>query len=456
MTGDLTQSSTPDLATPSKARRSTRVFEPVRLKILGESRIGTPQLELTSALAVNCHGCVFLSRHEHRKDSWMTLEVSNQQSGTKSPPVRAQVRFVRLPGNPRELYCVGVELETPANVWGFERVPEDWLPYSDSACVAAGAAQAAGPVPEIQTATPDQGKRIPPDFSEFFVPALAWSMPEPAPSQPSPGKSENAATPPDEMIRAWEKKLREAAEQAVASAVAAHVNAALKQVVKAIEIANQESILRIAAGAGYGDTLLIPPHLGFLNRLNGELANAGERLFEWTTALFTRTQTVAQGLRIENGTPEIQPAPAEVGAVSKKLVSGQVNVRAGGDARYGIKIDTSKMLRLVVTGWFRASGGSKNDIALVLATEYEFENLIHGNEARVLFATNGIKAIEFRVPITESGSYILALNNRFSIFMPRAFTANVDLRYSTPQPSSPATDAPTGQTPRVGREKGPF
>ena len=44
-----------------------------------------------------------------------------------------------MPGNPRELYCVGVELETPANVWGFERVPEDWLPYSDSACVAAGA-----------------------------------------------------------------------------------------------------------------------------------------------------------------------------------------------------------------------------------------------------------------------------------------------------------------------------
>jgi hypothetical protein len=454
MAGDLTQSSTPDLATPSKARRSTRISEPVRLKVLGESRIGTPQLELTSALAVNCHGCVFLSRHEHPKDSWMTLEVSNQQSGPKSPPVRAQVRFVRLPGNPRELYCVGVELETPANIWGFEQVPEDWLPYSDSASVAAGAAQA-GPVPETQTATPDQPKRIPPDFTEFFAPALAWSMPEPAPSHPSLGKSENAATPPDEMIRAWEKKLREAAEQAVASAVAAHVNEALKQVVKAIEIANQESILKIAAGVGHGDTLLIPPHMGFLNRLNGEVANAGERLFEWATALLTRSQTVAQGLRIENGAPEIQPAPAEAGAVSKKLVSGQVNVRAGGDARYEVKINISKMLGPVVTGWFRASGGSKNDIALVLATEYEFENLIHGNKARVLFATDGIKAIEFRVPIAESGTYILALNNRFSIFMPRTFTANIDLRYSTPQPSSPATGSPTGQTPRIGRVKGP-
>jgi hypothetical protein len=129
----MTQSSTPDLATTSKARRSKRILEPARLKILGESRVGTPQVELTSAVTINCHGCLYLSRHEHRRDSWMTLEVSNQHTGAKSAPVRAKVRFVRLPRNPRELYRVGVELETPANIWGIESVPEDWLPYSDSA-----------------------------------------------------------------------------------------------------------------------------------------------------------------------------------------------------------------------------------------------------------------------------------------------------------------------------------
>ena len=129
MAGDSTQSGTPDLATASRARRSTRILEAVRLKIVGESRIGTAQLELTSAVAVSCHGCLYLSRHEHQRDSWMTLEVSNQHTGPKSPPVRAKVRFVRLPGNPRELYGVGVELETPANIWGIKSVPEDWLPY---------------------------------------------------------------------------------------------------------------------------------------------------------------------------------------------------------------------------------------------------------------------------------------------------------------------------------------
>lgn len=444
----MTQSSTPDLATASRARRSTRIAEPVRLKILGESRVGTPQVELTSAVTVNCHGCLYLSRHEYRRDSWMTLEISNQHTGAKSIPVRARVRFVRLPRNPRELYCVGVELEEPANIWGIEKVPKDWLPYSDSARIAAGATQAAGPAPAIQTAPPtDQEKRTLRDSNEFEVSALALSMPDATPSQPALGKSENAATPPGKLIRPWEKNLRETCEQPVAPAVASQVNPTVKKAVKAIETAKQESILKIAGSVRHCDTLLIPARVGFLNRLNSELAHAGERLFEGAAAFVTRTQTASEGLDIENGAPEIQPAPMEVGIFSKKLVAGQVNVRAGRDVRYSIKIDTSKMLEPAVTGWFRASGGSKGDIALVLATEYEFENLIHGREARVLFATDTIRTGEFHVSITQSGTYVLALNNRFSIFMPRTFIANIDLRYSTPQQSSLASEAPPGDPP---------
>jgi hypothetical protein len=437
----LTQSSISDLPTDSRARRSTRILERVRLKILGVSRVGTPQVELTSAVTVNCHGCLYLSRHEHRRGSWMTLEVSNQHTGAKSTPVRANVRFVRLPRNPRELYCVGVELETPANIWGIEPVPEDWLPYSDSARVAAGAAQAAGPPPAIQTAPPiDQEKHITPDSNEFVMSAPALPIPDPTSSEPSLGKVENATAPPDELIRAWEKALREEADRPVASAVASHVNTAAQKTAKAIEIANQESIVKIADSLRHCDTLLIPARVGFLSRLNSELANAGERLFETAAAFVTRTQTGSQGLGIKNGTAEI--TPTEGGAFSKKLVSGQVNVRAGRDVRYWIKIDTSKMLEAAVTGWFRASGGSKNDLALVLATEYEFENLIHGREARVLFATDSITTGEFRVSITQSGTYLLALINRFSMFMPRTFIANIDLRYSTPKQSQLVTEAP--------------
>jgi hypothetical protein len=432
---ELMQSGTPDLATASRARRSTRILEPVRLKILGESRVGTPQVELTSAVTVNCHGCLYGSRHEYRRDSWITLEVSNQHTGAKSFPLRAKVRFVRLPSNPRELYRVGVELETPANIWGIEPVPEDWRSYSDSGSVAADTAQEAAPVPAIQTERlTDQEKPIPPDSNEFEVSALALSRPE-----LSVGKSDNAATAPDELIHADEKNLRDRAEQPMVSAAAPHGNTPINETLKTT---GQKSVLKIADNARQSDTVLIPARVGFLSRLNSELGNFGERLFERATALVTRTQKAAEDLHFENGAAEIQPDPMEAAIFSKKLISGQVNVRAGRDARYWIKIDTSKMLEPAVTGWFRASGGSKNDIALVIATEYEFENLIQGREARVLFATDSITTGEFHVSITQSGTYILALSNRLSLFMPRIFTANICLCYSAPRQWSSASKGP--------------
>jgi hypothetical protein len=55
----------------------------VRMKIVGQSRFGTPQMELTSTVVVNCHGCMCLSRHEYLPNSSMTVEVSNLQTGRK-------------------------------------------------------------------------------------------------------------------------------------------------------------------------------------------------------------------------------------------------------------------------------------------------------------------------------------------------------------------------------------
>jgi hypothetical protein len=412
------------LAGPT-ARRSTRILTPVRLKIVGKSRVGTPQVELTSAVAVNCHGCLCLSRYEYPRDSSMTLEVSNQRTGLKSGPVRAKVRFIRLPGNPRELYSVGVELETPANIWGVKSVPEDWLPYLDPASATAGTTQGVGPAPDIQAAAQSEStKLIPEPSNEFEVSGPVSSAPLSAPPQP---KTQNPATTPNGPNRARETG-SEAAEQVVASAVTSHVNTAVNEAVKA----NQESIFKIADDVRDCDMILIPARVGFLSRLNKELADAGDRLSARAAAFLARTQTIPQSFGVENGAAAIQPSPAEAKAFSKKLVSGQVSVRAGRDVRYVIKIDASKMLEPAVTGWFHASGGLTSDIALVLATEPEFENLIHGREARVLFAVDSIRSGEFHVSIARPGTYIMALNNRFSIFMPRTFTANIDLLYSTP------------------------
>jgi hypothetical protein len=225
---------------------------------------------------------------------------------------------------------------------------------------------------------------------------------------------------------ARELRLREAAEHVATSAVTFHANTAVKEG-KATDIATPERALNIESGVRGCDTILLPAHVGFLSRLNDELTNAAERVSEQVAAFVSRTQPVQQSLGLGSGAPG---SVKEKGS-SKTLVSGYVSVRAGRDVRYRIEINTNKMIEPAVAGWFRASGGSTSDIALVIATEHEFANLISGREARVLFAADSTKTGEFYVSIPRSGTYVLALINRFSLFMPRTFTANIDLRYST-------------------------
>src|ERR1700704_1680763 len=132
----------PVRAVEGNARRSTRISKAVPISVCGHNRLGNSFLESTSAVSVNCHGCLYPSRYEYQAGSWVTLEMPAEKSNGKPRAVRAQVRFMRLPKSPHELYLVGVELETPANVWGIQAPPEDWLRYPGSLS-AAGVARPA-------------------------------------------------------------------------------------------------------------------------------------------------------------------------------------------------------------------------------------------------------------------------------------------------------------------------
>ena len=129
-------------------RRSSRLEQPVSLVVMGTNRRGESFQEKTSAISFNLHGCRYSSRHDYLTDGWVTLQVTGTD-GMNSPVVRARVRSVVLPKSPRELSQVGVELETPGNVWGIRRAPEDWdrvLFSSKFAARATAAAPAAVPV----------------------------------------------------------------------------------------------------------------------------------------------------------------------------------------------------------------------------------------------------------------------------------------------------------------------
>ncbi len=248
----------PNTMAARDARRSTRISESVRLSVSGESKVGNTFSEVTLTLAVNCHGCIYPSRNEHRTGSWVTLEFPNQQSDPKLPPVRAQVRFVRAIQNPNEQYLVGVELEAPANVWRVTSIPKDWLRFP----VFAGSAE---------------------------------SMPQASTAPAGPGEPDRVALSPDQLLHVLEKHLRQAAEQAVASAVTSQVNAAVNQSITAIDKFSQASVRQVKEHCvRYQEKLVTLASEEVLRRLQAGLTQAEERLQKQLEASLTEFEKTVQ------------------------------------------------------------------------------------------------------------------------------------------------------------------
>jgi hypothetical protein len=155
--------------TGPEGRRSTRIERPVPLLVTGHDGLGQEFLERTSAVSLNLHGCRYPSRHDTLVGSWITLQIGEAPLGEIVTTVRAQVRSVQIPRNPRDLYHVGVELEKPANVWRVPAPPPDWVtaaerlkaelpPSKEQTAAATGPGRAPTiedmPPPPSNTATP--------------------------------------------------------------------------------------------------------------------------------------------------------------------------------------------------------------------------------------------------------------------------------------------------------------
>lgn len=210
-------------------RRSSRLEEPVSLVVMGTNRRGESFQEKTSALSFNLHGCRYSSRHDYPTDGWVMLQVTGTD-GMNSPVVRARVRSVVLPKGPRELSQVGVELETPANVWGVQQMPDDWdrvlRANGFSGRTAAAAAPALAPV-----APPPERK------AEVTVfPSPAAPSPDPAATATAgPAKPDRLVLTPDQLLQALQGKLQQAADRAVQTAITTHLNDSVRAALAKID-----------------------------------------------------------------------------------------------------------------------------------------------------------------------------------------------------------------------------
>lgn len=107
---------------PVQRRRSERISKSLPLIVRGIDLLGQPFEERTSTLALNLHGCRYVSKHHLPKNSWVTLEVTEEPGRH----MRARVAWIQRPHSVREFFQIAVELESPSNIWSVSSPPRDW------------------------------------------------------------------------------------------------------------------------------------------------------------------------------------------------------------------------------------------------------------------------------------------------------------------------------------------
>ncbi len=212
-------------------RRSSRVEHNVPLLVVATNQRGETFKERTSAVAVNLHGCRYSSRHDYAPETMVTLQVTGTD-GASSSLVRARVRSVLSAQTSRELCQVGVELETPGNVWGIPAPPDDWHHVLGSSNSSSDGGAGVAPAPSERraevTVFPGQSS------GPAIVPALNPTEPSPA-KDSTANKPERVVVNPEQLLQALQGKLQAAADKAVQTSLSAQLEDAVQIAVNKIE-----------------------------------------------------------------------------------------------------------------------------------------------------------------------------------------------------------------------------
>jgi hypothetical protein len=98
------------------------------ITVMGMDTLGEPFKEAATTTSISCYGCKYRSRRYAPKDSVVTLEIRPPSMPKASRIAHARVIWVQRPRHHRETFQIGLELETPGNVWGIDSPPPDWFP----------------------------------------------------------------------------------------------------------------------------------------------------------------------------------------------------------------------------------------------------------------------------------------------------------------------------------------
>lgn len=234
-------------------RRSTRIERSIPLIVLGQNQTGEPFMERTASVTLSKHGCRYPSRFDYGVGTPITLQLMGSISGEAKPQtVRAIVRSIHPPESVRELQQVGVELETPANVWGIAPAPADWTDAIKSNVAPSNASTLR--LSEVAASSSER------ETNTATLSSMAPRKPEPKrqdaasfPPLPRPIVPETSgATPvkrvvvtPDGLIAALQGKLQQEAEKVVQAALATQLNDGIQDALRSIDEARQLNVREV-------------------------------------------------------------------------------------------------------------------------------------------------------------------------------------------------------------------
>ena len=314
-----------------EGRRSTRIDRTVPLVVLGQTKSGLSFQEKTSTVSFNLHGCRYPSRHEYPVGASVGLRVLQPDGETISPVIRAFVKSVHPPASPRELFQVGVELESPANIWNVTPPPSDWNRLLGGTASSAGLATAVAPALE----PPAPAATLPPTFSPDANEARtgqvsAFPSPSPVatgaapPKESSPAKPERVAITIDQLVAAMQGKLQAAAEKVVQNALATHLDEAINEALARIEGVREHNLRQLHEFSEQRfESLMRSSREEILGHLESRLGEVQSHWEEQHSAYRAQAEEIAQRLEklagdtqrnlgetqnfIEKATREIEP-----------------------------------------------------------------------------------------------------------------------------------------------------
>lgn len=321
-------------------RRSTRIERSVPIFVSGRDTNGQDFLERTSAISVNLHGCRYPSRHDLHVGTWVTLQLGEVSMGEISTSVRAQVKSVHMSHGPRELHQVGIELETPGNIWSIPAPPADWLAGLERGFRGNGeTAAATGPARSSVLVEMPKPQR--PDFEEdaktaereaseahtssngvasiSIEPVASGPEPVPAPAPQVTTKTGRLVLTQDQLVRVLRGKMQRAAESAVREALDKLLEPTIRQAMEAIEETRQGSIVQVEeASTQQRNTLLHATRSELLERLEERIEDVRVRWDAELDGYRIRAEEILE--RVEKHTTAARRDLEEAKAVAERAV----------------------------------------------------------------------------------------------------------------------------------------